>query len=86
MPARGGRDGLIGIGDRHGVGNGTDHGQVVIGVAKHGHLVGRKAQSACQLERGAALVPTGRKDVEQAHAIVGEHKRELWHLGSNALT
>ena len=86
MPARRSRDGLVGVGDCNGVGDGINHGQVVIGVAKHGHLVGRKAQSTRQFQRSAALVPTGRKDVEQAHAIVGEHKRELWHLGSNALT
>ena len=41
MPACGNRDGLVGIGDRNGVGNGIDHGQVVIGIAKYGHLVGR---------------------------------------------
>ena len=85
MPARRRRNGLVGIGDCNGVGNGIDHGQVVIGIAKYGHLVGRQAQSARQLQRSTALVPTGRKDVEQAHSVVGKHKREFRHLGGNAL-
>ena len=85
MPARGSRDGLVGIGDCNGVGNGTDHGQVVIGITEYGHLVGRQVQSACQLQRSATLVPTCWKNVEQAHSVVGKHERELWHLGGNAL-
>ena len=64
MPARGSSDGLVGIGDCNGVGNGTDHGQIVIGIAKYGHLIGRQAQSARQLQRSAALVPTGRENIE----------------------
>ena len=85
MPARGSRDGLIGIGDCNGVGNGIDHGQIVIGIAEYGHLVGRQAQGARQLQRSAALVPTIRKDVEQAHSVVGKHEREFRHLSGNAL-
>ena len=85
MPACGSRDGLVGIGDRNGVGNGIDHGQIVIGIAKYGHLIRRQTQSTRQLQRSAALVPTSRKDVKQAHAVVGKHKRELRHLGGNAL-
>ena len=86
MPARGSRDGLVGIGDCNGVRNGIDHGQIVIRIAEYGHLVGRQAQSARQLQRSAALVPTSRKDVEQAHSVVGKHKREFRHLSGNALT
>ena len=86
MPACGSRDGLVGIGDCNGVRNGIDHGQIVIGIAEYGHLVGRQAQSARQLQRSAALVPTSRKDVEQAHSVVGKHKREFRHLSGNALT
>ena len=85
MPACGSRDGLVGIGDCNGVGDGTDHGQVVIGIAKYGHLVGRQVQSARQLQRGATLVPTCWKNVEQAHTIVGKHEREFRHLSGNAL-
>ena len=84
MPARGSRDSLVGIGDCNGVGNGIDHGQIVIGIAKYGHLVGRQAQGARQLQRSAALVPTIRKDVEQAHSVVGKHKREFRNLNGNA--
>ena len=64
MPARGSRDGLVGIGDGNGIGNGIDHGQVVIGIAEYGHLVGRQAQSARQLQRSTALVSTGRENIE----------------------
>ena len=64
MPARGSRDGLVGIGDCDGVGNGIDHGQIVIGIAEYGHLVGRQAQSARQLQRSATLVPICWKNVE----------------------
>ena len=85
MPARCSRDGLVGIGDCNGIGNGIDHGQIVIGIAEYGHLVGRQAQSARQLQRSTALVPAGRKNVEQAHAVVGKHERELRHLGGNTL-
>lgn len=86
MPACGSRDGLVGIGDCNGVRNGIDHGQIVIRIAEYGHLVGRQAQSARQLQRSAALVSTSRKDVEQAHSVVGKHKREFRHLSGNALT
>ena len=34
MPACGSRDGLVGIGDCNGVGNGIDHGQIVIAKAE----------------------------------------------------
>ena len=85
MPACGSRDGLVGIGDCNGVRNGIDHGQIVIRIAEYGHLVGRQAQSARQLQRSAALVPTSRKDVEQAHSVVGKHKREFRHLSGNTL-
>ena len=74
MPARGSRDSLVGIGDCNGVGNGIDHGQVVIGITEYGHLVERQVQSARQLQRGATLVPTCWKDIEQAHTIVGKHE------------
>ena len=85
MPARGSRDSLVGIGDCNGVGNGIDHGQIVIGIAKYGHLIGRQVQSARQLQRSATLVPTCWKDVKQAHSVVGKHKREFRHLNGNAL-
>ena len=74
MPARGSRDSLVGIGDCNGVGNGIDHWQIVIGITEYGHLVERQVQSACQLQRGATLVPTCWKDIEQAHTIVGKHE------------
>ena len=64
MPARGSRDGLVGIGDCDGVGNGIDHGQIVIGIAEYGHLVERQAQSARQLQCSATLVPICWKNVE----------------------
>ena len=85
MPARGSRDSLVGIGDCNGVGNGIDHGQIVIGIAKYGHLIGRQVQSARQLQRSATLVPTCWKDVKQAHSVVGKHEREFRHLSGNAL-
>ena len=85
MPARCRRDGLVGIGDCNGVGNGIDHGQIIIRITEYGHLVGRQAQSTRQLQRSAALVPTSRKDVEQTHSVVGKHKREFRHLSGNAL-
>ena len=85
MPARGSRDSLVGIGDGNRVGNGIDHGQIVIGIAKYGHLIRRQTQGTRQLQRSAALVPTGRKDVKQAHSVVGKHKREFRHLSGNAL-
>ena len=85
MPARRRRDDLVGISDCNEVGNGIDHGQIVIGIAKYGLLVGRHAHSARQLQRSAALVPTSRKDVKQAHAVVGKHKRDFRHLSGNAL-